>query len=177
MNWVRSLKSWSILNPCLQSMLPQATSGRFETSNSQRSPGALGRSEPFAAVGVSHRRVTTRRSRSPTTASGQTNGLATRATVSPHGAAVAISIRIPTANRQEATKVQVLSSDLLVAFGLVRSLSAANRDVHGLALCCSNQPATYSILVMWWLGRLRMPCGSSGTRTNTDSILRSFNAS
>ena len=51
------------------------------------------------------------------------------------------------------------------------------RDVHGFALCCSNQPATYSILVMWWLGRLRIPCGSSGTRTNTDSIFRSFNAS
>src|SRR5690348_17752604 len=35
------------------------------------------------------------------------------------------------------------------------------------ALCWSNQPATYSILAIWWLGRRLMPCGSSGTRTST----------
>src|SRR5216683_6871447 len=44
-------------------------------------------------------------------------------------------------------------------------------------LCCSNQPAIYSILAMWWLGRRAMPWGSSGTRTRTVSKLRSFSAS
>src|SRR6266849_8537450 len=46
-----------------------------------------------------------------------------------------------------------------------------------LDLCCSNQPAIYSILAMWWLGRRAMPWGSSGTRTRPVSKLRSFSAS
>jgi hypothetical protein len=44
------------------------------------------------------------------------------------------------------------------------------------ARCCSNQPASVVSFDAAWLGRRRMPWGSSGTRTRTDSTPRIFSA-